>query len=205
MSTRQRPQRAHLRTHIAQAAAKLIIEGGIQDYAVAKRKAAQRLQATDAGQLPRNDEIEQEINAYQRLFRSRHHLLRLRELRQTALRAMRFLKQFCPCLVGPVLRGSADKYSHVSLHLFAEPSEEVTLFLFEKRIPHESGERRLRISTESFKMYPTYTFVANDVPIELVVFPYRARKHAPLCPVDGKPMRRAKTEVVESLVAYQRE
>ncbi len=195
------PQRAHLRTHIAQAAAKLIVEGGIQDYAVAKRKAAQRLQAADAGQLPRNDEIEQEISAYQRLFRSSHHLHRLRELRLTALRAMRFLKHFCPCLVGPVLRGSADKHSYVSLHLFAEPSEEIALFLIEQGIPHESGERRLRISTESFKVYPTYTFVANEVPVELVVFPHRARKHAPLCPVDGKPMRRATTELVESLVA----
>jgi hypothetical protein len=205
MSTRQRPQRAHLRTHIAQAAAKLIIEGGIQDYALAKRKAAHRLQATDAGQLPGNNEIEQEINAYQRLFRSSHHLLRLKELRWTAIRAMRFLTQFSPYLVGPVLRGSADKYSHVNLHLFAEPSEEVALFLFESGIPHESGERRLRVSTESFKMYPTYTFVADDVPVELVVFPHRARKHAPVCPVEGKPMRRANTASVESLVAHCKE
>ena len=205
MSTRQRPQRAHLRTHIAQAAAKLIIEGGIQDYAVAKRKAAQRLQATNSSQLPGNDEIEQEISAYQRLFRSSHHLLRLEELRWTALRAMRFLGQFCPHLVGPVLRGSADKYSHVSLHLFAEPSEEVALFLLERRIPHESGERRLRISTDSFKVYPTYTFIAEDVSVELIVLPYRARKHAPLCPIDGKPMRRATAAAVESLVAHNRE
>lgn len=205
MSTRQKPQRAHLRSHIAQAAARLIIEGGIQDYALAKRKAAQRLQATDAGQLPGNNEIEEAINVYQRLFRSSHHLLRLKELRWTALQAMRFLKPFCACLVGPVLRGSADKYSHVSLHVFAEPSEEVALFLLEKGIPHESGERRLRISTESFKMYPTYTFLANDVAVELVVFPYRARKHAPLCPIDGKPMRRANASAVESLIAHHQE
>lgn len=205
MSTRQKPQRAHLRTHIAQAAAKLIVEGGIQDYALAKRKAAQRLQATDAGQLPGNEEIEQEINAYQRLFRSSHQLLRLKELRWTALRAMRFLKRFDPCLVGPVLRGSADKYSHVELHLFSEPSEDVALFLLERGIPYEPGERRLRISTESFKMYPTYTIVADDVSVELVVFPYRGRKHAPLCPIDGKPMRRATVTVVESLVAQHKE
>lgn len=205
MSTRQRPQRPHLRTHIAQAAARLIIEGGIQDYALAKRKAAQRLQATDAGQLPGNDEIEQEISAYQRLFRSSHHLLRLRELRRTAVRAMQFLKPFNPCLVGPVLRGSADKHTPISLHLFAEPCEEVALFLLEKGIPHESGERRLRTSVESFNMYPTYTFVADDVAVELVVFPYGARKHAPICPIDGKPMRRATTPLVESLIAHHEE
>jgi hypothetical protein len=182
-----------------------MIEGGIQDYALAKRKAAQRLQATDAGQLPGNEEIEQEISAYQRLFRSSGHVLNLNELRETALRAMRFLKTFRPCLVGPVLRGSADKHTPINLHLFAEPSEEVALFLLEKGIPHESGERRLRISMESFKVYPTYTFIANDVAIELVVFPYRARKHAPLCPIDGKPMRRANMAIVESLLTHHNE
>lgn len=205
MNMRQKSQKSHLRTHIAQTAARLIIEGGIQDYSLAKRKAAQNLQASDAGQLPGNDEIEEAINTYQRLFRSEDHLERLAKLRWTAWQAMRFLKQFYPRLVGPVLRGSADKHSNVSLHLFAEPSEEVALFLLERGIPHESGERRLRISPEAFRLYPTYTFVANEVAVELVVFPYRARKHAPLCPIDGRPMRRASVAVVESLMDHGNE
>lgn len=201
MRSRNKAQRNYLRTHIAQAAAKLIVESGIQDYAVAKRKAAAKLQMSDLGQLPGNEEIEQELIIYQRLFRGERHAQRLHVLRHAALHAMHFLARFRPYLVGPILRGTADEYSKVNLHLFAEPSEEVGLFLLERGIPHELSDRRLRVSTEAFKAYPAYTFMAKDVPVELVVFAHRERKHPPLCPIDGKQMRRASAAAVEALLS----
>lgn len=188
-----------LRTHIAQEAARLITESGIRDYALAKRKAAEQLQVTDLGQLPRNDEIEAALQQYQRLFRFDEQQQRLRHLRAVAVRAMEFLAPFEPHLVGTVLRGTADQFSVVSLHLFAEPPEEVGIFLLERGIPHELGERRVRFTIDDSRTYPVYRFMADETPIELVVFPHQDRWQRPLSPVDGKPMRRAGLAVVQDL------
>jgi len=192
---------AQLRECLAQEAARLMIESGIRDFGLAKRKAAQQLRATDARQLPGNDEIERAMQEYQRLFRADSQPRHLHELRRVALRAMRFLAHFHPCLVGPVLRGTADQHSVVTLHLFTDTTEEVDLFLGEHRIPFEVGEKRLRVSADEMRPYPSYRFVAEGAPVELVVFPYDGRRHSPLSPVDGKPMRRMSLAKFETLAA----
>lgn len=176
-----------------------MLEDGIRDFHLAKRKAAQQLRVVDARQLPRNDEIERAVQERQRLFRSESQPQRLSELRRAALQAMRFLERFQPFLVGPVLRGTADQYSEVNLHLFAEPAEEVGLFLTERGIPCELGERRLRAATGEVRAYPAYRFMADTVPIELVVFGHGERHHSPRSPIDGKPMRRAGLAKAEAL------
>ena len=42
-------------------------------------------------------------------------------------------------------------------------------------------------------------FMAGDVGFEIVTFPTDAVREAPLSPVDGKPMRRARTAEVQAL------
>ncbi len=191
--------RRHLREHIAREAARIIVEGGIRDYQMAKRKAVERLRVQPAGQLPANDEIERAVLEYQRLFRADSQPRRLSELRRIAVDAMRFLAQFEPCLVGPVLSGTADQHSEVCLHLFSEPAEVVGLFLMENAIPFELGERRLRLAADEYQRFPSYRFVADDAPIELIVFHVDARRQSPLSPVDGRPMARATLPKVEEL------
>ncbi len=188
-----------MRTRIAHEAARLMRESGIKDYALAKRKAAQRLQVATGAPLPRNEEIEEAIAQHQRLFQSERHAQRLDALRAAALEAMRFFSRFEPYLVGSVLRGTADEHSEVNLHLFAEPTEEVGLYLMERGVPHELGERRFRFSPDDARAYPAYRFLAGALPIEAVVFPYQVRRHAPLSPVDGRPMGRAGLARVEAL------
>ena len=61
--------RRQLRDQIARESARIMVEGGITDYQVAKRKALSRLGVRTSGQLPRNDVIEAAIEEYQRLFR----------------------------------------------------------------------------------------------------------------------------------------
>ena len=61
MGSKGKTRNSHARRRIAHEAARLMVEAGIRDYALAKRKAAQRLQVWDAGQLPRNDEIEDAV------------------------------------------------------------------------------------------------------------------------------------------------
>ena len=50
-----------LRRALAQEAARIIVDHGVDDYLFAKRKAAERMGVTDHAVLPRNTEIEEAI------------------------------------------------------------------------------------------------------------------------------------------------
>ena len=175
-----------------------MVEGGIKDYQLAKRKALARLGTHAVRQLPKNHEIEAAIVEYQRLFR-RDQPARLMTLRRIAVSAMRKLAKFEPCLVGPVLSGTADDNTDVTLHLFSEPIEQVGTFLSDHNLAYRLTERRLRVGLVDYRRFPGYRFVIDDVPVELVVFSLRGARQSPLSPVDGKPMPRAKIQQVEVL------
>jgi hypothetical protein len=188
-----------VRERIAREAARLMCEAGMADFQLAKRKALQRLGISEQRNLPSNEEIEVAVSEYQRLFRADSQPQRLAQLRQVAVRAMRFLERFQPRLVGAVLSGTADQHSEVCLHLFAETAEEVGLFLLDNGIPHEHGERTIKLASDDNQRLSTCRFMADDVPVELVIFTERARRRVPLSPVDGRPMERAALRAVEAL------
>jgi hypothetical protein len=200
MTKRSNPRAEHLRRALAQEAARIMAEQGIDDYRLAKRKAAERLGATDIAVLPKNTEIEAALADHQRLFESHTHSSTLRDLRRTALQAMRLLKRFEPRLVGPVLSGTASAHSEINLHLFAEGAESVALHLLDNGIPHRIAERRLRYEPDRLVSYPVVRFVAGKQDIDAVVFPINGIRQSPSSPVDGRPMRRADTAELESLL-----
>jgi hypothetical protein len=189
-----------VRERIAKEAARLMCETGVRDFQLAKRKALQRLRLSEKCNLPSNEEIESAVSEYQRLFRTHTQPQRLAKLRRTAVNAMRFLERFQPRLVGAVLSGTADEHSDVCLHLFAETAEEVGLFLLDSGVPHEHGERTMKLAGDDTQRLPICRFMADDVPVELVVFAERTRRRVPLSPVDGRPMQRAALHAVEALV-----
>lgn len=175
-----------------------MVEGGIRDYQFAKRKALVRLGVKPFAQLPRNNEIEAAKEEYLRLYRDGQPD-RLLVLRRAALALLGLLEKFDPCLVGAVLNGTADEHSSVVLHVFSEPMERVGFFLDNKKIPFRLNQRRLRTGVDEFRWFPSYQFVADDVPIELIVFSERGVRQSPFSPVDGKPMLRARLAQVEAL------
>jgi len=189
-----------MRLRIAQEAARLMSEEGVQDFYAAKRKAAQHLGAPDTRNMPRNQEIEAALQTYQRLFRDEEQSEHLHNLRQAAVQAMHFLEIFRPRLVGSVLSGTAGRHADINLHVFADTPEEVSLFLMENSIPFQPAQKRLRLDRDSWQEFPAYEFIAGEHPVELVVFPSEGRREAPRSPVDGRPMQRARLEEVEALV-----
>lgn len=194
------PREEQTRQRIAEEAARIMATEGIRDFAAAKRKAVDHLGLAAQRSLPGNREIESALIAYQRLFRAHSQPQRLRELRETALKAMGLLESFRPRLVGSVLAGTADEHSPVNLHLFADTPEQVGMFLMDRRIPHELDERILRVRPERQERFPLYRFMAGDVVVELTVFPEKGLRQAPLSPVDGRPMERAPLGSVEALL-----
>jgi len=61
--TRRTNKQTSTRARIAAAAARLMAEDGIDDFALAKRKAAKQLGVVESQALPGNDEIEAELPA----------------------------------------------------------------------------------------------------------------------------------------------
>src|SRR5688500_11018126 len=104
-----------MRARIAAAAARIMAEDGVDDFALAKRKAARQLGAADSEAMPANDEIEAELRAYRALYEPEEHASRIDELRRVALDAMRALERFNPYLTGPVLKGTAGPYAEIEL------------------------------------------------------------------------------------------
>ncbi len=189
-----------IRQHLATEAARIIVRERSTSYQVAKQKAAGRLGIPSTRSLPSNEEVEQAIIAYQRLFYGDQQRLRLRALRQTALNAMLFFEQFKPRLVGSVLNGTATEHAEVCLHLFAETAEEVDWFLMNHSIPHKVVNKRFFIHSDTQQTYPAYRFIADDTPIEATVFPSKGLRQAPRTTVDGQTIERASTQVVKALL-----
>jgi hypothetical protein len=199
MSSHSRELR--LRILVSQEAARIILDEGVKDFQLAKRKAALRLKVSDQHALPRNTEIERALLERQRLFQGERHDRHLRELRTAAVRAMGLLDQFQPRLTGSVLSGSAGPHSDINLHLFAESSEDIIVRMLELGIPYRTGEKRLRYRADgAADAFPSLRFGAEGIDVELIVFPIQGLRQSPLSPVDGKPMRRADRDKVTKLI-----
>ena len=188
----------NVRQRIAQEAARLMSDHGIKDFLMAKQKAADNFGITDKYVIPSNTEVEQALLEYQRIFQSDSQPKRLNELRNTAIKAMKILKPYDPRLVGSVQRGTAGEHSDVNLHIFTDNPESFGHFLDQHTIPYEQGEKRLRMSKDKYEYFPSYSFIAGDVPIDIVIFPIAGQRQSPLSPVDGKPMQRDKLSKVEA-------
>jgi len=158
-----------MRELIAQQAARLIAESGIEDYALAKRKAAQQMGAPDTRNLPTNGEVEHALHVFRELFQREEHSAVLRELREQALGAMRLLEKFNPYLTGSVLSGSAGPHSDINLLLYADSPKEVELFLMNRQIPYRLGERRFS-GADGMRIVPVFTLTGGRADVNAVAF-----------------------------------
>ncbi len=189
-----------LRRALAQEAARLMFEHGVDDYGFAKRKAAERLGASEYAVLPKNAEIDAALAEYQRLFAADTHADTLAEQRRAAADAMELLGEFEPRLVGPVLTGTATPHQEISLHLFSDSLEAVSIKLLEDHIQYKVAEHRVKMNAERVLQVPAVQFSVYDFPVDATVFPRDGIRQSPLSPSDGRPMRRAALDEVRALV-----
>jgi hypothetical protein len=185
---------------LAQEAARIIVEQGIQDFRLAKNKAAERLGLRDRGSLPGNSEIEEAVGEHLKLFGREAYVSLLETMRRAALSAMEVLAPFSPRLVGPVLHGTAAANSVVNLHVFSDTPELIAMRLDEAQLPYKTYERRLKSRRDLAETFAGYRFTRDDSSIEATVFPIDGMRQAPISPVDGKPMKRANRSAVRKLL-----
>ena len=165
-------------------------EDGIDDFALAKRKAARQLGALDAQALPGNDEIELELRAYRELYQGEAHPERIAQLRRVALDAMRALEQFNPYLTGPVLTGLAGPYAEVDLQLFPDSAKDVEIFLLDRNIAFGTQERQ-RFTGDRARAVSVLSLDWQGAPLRLSVFDPRDERVALKTSPAGRVMDRA--------------
>ena len=130
-----------VRSHpeIAAAAARLIVEEGLE-YGPAKQRAARDLGYRPRGaSLPGNDEVEDEVRAYLELFEADSQPAELAELRRIAAAWMARLSPFRPHLTGAVWRGTATRRNSVHIDLYCDDNKAAELALIDMRVDYDSS------------------------------------------------------------------
>ncbi len=191
--------RNHARSRIAHLAARLMAQDGIEDYALAKRKAARQAGVPDTRQLPDNDEIDAALKLYRELYQ-REYPAQLRELRQLALEVMDEFAQFDPYLSGSVLKGNAGKYAAINLQLFTDSAKSVEHFLLNRRIDFRTDESRLYAGDMALEV-PVLSFDRDGVEIHLTILSSRDQRMQLKTSPQGRPLERARREAVAALLA----
>jgi hypothetical protein len=182
-------------------AARIMATEGQHNFMAAKRKAAERIGASSRQALPSNIEVEEALRAYQDLYGGDQRIQHLLHLRETAIFVMRELSGFCPRLVGPVLEGTADSHSRVSLHLFSDPPDAIAMHLIEKGVSYRQEQRRIRWHDGSHRLIQLLVTEVQGTAVELALLDGIDLRQAPPSPVDGRPQKRAGLVEVESLLA----
>lgn len=178
-----------------------MIEHGIGDFGLAKRKAAERFAVSHAGVLPSNQQIEACLAERQRIFAPDVHRDRVGWLRRLAAHVMDSLEPFEPRLVGAVLAGTATVNTVIEIHLFSDSPENVAAVLEGRGHKLGDCERRYRFKPrEPGRSVPGFRFVVDGAQIWAMVFPENGLRQAPLSPVDRRPMERAARHRVAELI-----
>ena len=188
-----------MRAAIAAAAARIMAEDGIDDYAAAKRKAARRLGAPETEHLPANDEIASALRTYQSLYQADEHPGRLKILRRRALELMRELAAFNPYLTGAILDGTAGRNAEIELQLFPESSKQVEIFLLERGMEFSAREQR-RFAGDRIRSAALLSFDWQGLPVRLAVFDPRDERIALKTSLAGRVIERAGRAEVQALL-----
>lgn len=176
-----------------------MLDHGIGDYGLAKRKAAAGLGEPSHGtHLPTNQEIESARRLRQNLY-APDAASRLEELRRAGLRVMAFLEPLQSALTGDVLRGIVTGRNRLELDVFCQTPEEVALHLIEKGRAYELQTRRVRFPGGEESL-TAYRFDYEGLSVVLTAFP-ETRRQSPLSPLDGHPSPRADRSALLDLLA----
>jgi hypothetical protein len=182
---------ATLTTEIAAAAARLVVEEGLE-YGAAKRRAARDLGAGRRSvSLPGNEEVEDEVRTYIGLFHADSQPAELAALREIAARWMERLTAFRPHLTGAVWRGTATCLSDIHIELYCDDCKAAELALIDMRVDYEvsSVDRARGESAAVLNVYVAGDAPQSRVRIALAVLDYDDLRGALRGDGRGRPQR----------------
>ncbi len=129
-------QSASLQARIAQAAAAMAVDEGLE-WGAAKRRALKQLGLPARTALPDNDLVEEAVREHIALYCADTQPAELRALRELAAQWMRRLAEFCPHLSGAVWHGTATRLSDIYIQLFCDDPKSAEIALIDHNIDYE--------------------------------------------------------------------
>jgi hypothetical protein len=189
-----------MRARIAQLAARLMAEDGLDDYGAAKRKAARQIGASETRNLPDNAEVEAALRLHQALYQADEQPERLARLREAAAALMQRLARFDPHLTGSVLAGTAGRYAQVEIHLYTDNAKDVELFLLNGGLDYRTREARFWSGDEP-RSVPVFEFESDDTPVVLYVFESRDLRRPVRATAEGRPIERSRLDRLDAAPA----
>ncbi len=130
------PSALHWKAEIAAAAARLVVDDGLE-YGPAKRHAARLLGLPARAPLPANEEVEDAVFDYIAVFCADTQAFELACLRKLALRWMERMSDFRPHLTSAVWRGSATRRSDIQIELFCDDCKSAEIALIDLKIAYD--------------------------------------------------------------------
>lgn len=182
----------------------MMAEQGL-DAERARRKAARRVGVSDRRCWPDHAEIELALQRQYRLFHAAEQRAVTTALRTEALAAMQAFAEFGPRLVGAPVSGTTRRAQGLELRLFADDPAEVVFALIDRGIPWQEGETLLRYADGKSQSHAVFSFLAGDIPVELVVLPVRAQRNPPLDAVSERPDRGLDARELQRLLSAPEE
>jgi hypothetical protein len=174
-------------------------QDGIEDYGLAKRKAAKQLGMPDTRRLPNNAEIDAALREYQGIYQSDDQRQRIQLLREQAVNIMHGLSAFNPHLTGSVLSGTAGPYAGIQLHLYTDSAKAVELLLLDRGLSYRTGQVRLYAGGE-LRTLPVFTIEDEGTEIEMTVLETRDVRAPVRATAEGRVIERAKLQAVKGLL-----
>lgn len=126
-----------VKDEIAQAAARMVVEEGLE-YGAAKRRAIKQLGLGPRAALPDNDTLEAAVREYLDLFCADTQPAELAALRRLAAVWMERLAPFRPHLCGAVWQGTATRLSDIYLQLFCDDPKTAEITLIDRGVRFEA-------------------------------------------------------------------
>lgn len=133
-----------LRNRVAQEAALLLYTSQEKEYKQAKKRAAETL---GSRVLPSNREVVEELDRIAEDREGTQRRERLLRMREEAREIMEAVKEFSPCLVGSVWRGTARRGSDIDVIVFSEDQLQV-LSQLQKHSFEVTRSERLSVTKE---------------------------------------------------------
>src|SRR3982751_694622 len=133
----QNPPMDTLQAEIANTAARLVVEEGLE-YGPAKKRAVKQLGLPVRTALPDNDMVEDAVREYIDLFCADTQPAELAALRRLAVTWMERLAEFRPYLAGAVWHGTATRLSDIYLQLFCDDPKSAEIALIDNGIDYEA-------------------------------------------------------------------
>ncbi len=202
-------KKTEIRQALAQEAARLMYEEGVDQYFDAKRLAAKRLFGRCGEKkmryrpqdLPSNGEIQAALRDMIQFTEGELSQQRLFAMRVIAFETMVTLEPFKPRLIGSVSTGHVRHGSDIDLHVFTDSLEEIETYLHQLGWHFKTKEVTIHVNNE-YKDY-THIYYKRVFPIELSVYSHDEIRVMSRSSTDGKPIVRVKASALEKMLAEQ--